>query len=118
MNRKNSMKAQGYKSTGIFAACVVMTFALFCPASANNKTSDSQKDSYLKIYLPREVTVKDNNLSLGQVSIIQGGEPLAAKAGEIALGRISVPGQQIIIDRPMILSRLACNGIPTSKQNT
>ena len=115
MSGKNSTKAQGYKSTRILITCVVMIFALFCPASANNKTSDSQKDSYLKIYLPREVTVKDSNLSLGQVSIIQGGESLVAKAGIIALGRISVPGQKIIIDRPMILSRLACNGIPTSK---
>jgi len=115
MNGRKSTKAQGYKNTGIFAACVVMTFALYCPASANNKTSDSQKDSCLKIYLPREVTVKDSNLSLGQVSIIQGGETLAARAGKIALGRISVPGQKIIIDRPMVLSRLACNGIPASK---
>ena len=114
MSVRKSTKAQRYKNTGIFAACVVMTFALLCPASANNKTSDSQKDSYLKIYLPREVTVKDSNLSLGQVSIIQGGESLVAKAGKIALGRISVPGQKIIIDRPMVLSRLACNGIPAS----
>src|SRR4030065_1655928 len=115
MSGKKGMKTKGYKSTRILITCVVMIFALFCPASANNKTSDSQKDSYLKIYLPREVTVKDNNLSLGQVSIIQGGESLVAKASEIALGRISVPGQKIIIDRPMVLSRLACNGIPTSK---
>ena len=115
MSVRKSTKAQGYKNTGIFAACVVMTFALFCPASANNKTSDSQKDSYLKIYLPREVTVKDSNLSLGQVSIIQGGKSLVAEASKIALGRISVPGQKIIIDRPMVLSRLACNGILASK---
>ncbi len=115
MNGRNSKKTQGYKSTRIFAACVVMISALFCPASANNKTSDSLKDSYLKIYLPREITVKDSNLSLGQVSIIRGGESLVAKAGKIALGRISVPGQKIIIDRQMVLSRLACNGIPTSK---
>jgi len=115
MSGKKGMKTKGCRSTRILITCVVMIFAIFCPASANNKTSDSQKDSYLKIYLPREVTVKDSNLSLGQVSIIQGGEPLAAKAGEVALGRISVPGQQIVIDRPMILSRLACNGIPTSK---
>jgi flagella basal body P-ring formation protein FlgA len=115
MSVRKSTKAQGYKNTGIFAACVVMTFALFCPVSANNKTSNSQKDSYLKIYLPREVTVKDNNLNLGQVSIIQGGESLVARAGKIALGRISVPGQTIIIDRPMVLSRLASNGIPASK---
>ena len=115
MSVRNSTKAKQYNNTGIFAACVVMIFALFCPASANNKTIDSQKDSYLKIYLPREVTVKDSNLSLGQVSIIQGGEYLVAKAGKIALGRISVPGQTIFIDRPMVLSRLACNGIPASK---
>ena len=115
MSVRKSTKAQRYKNTGIFAACVVMTFALFCPASANNKTSDSQKDSYLKIYLPREVMVKDSNLSLGQVSIIQGGESLVARAGKIALGRISVPGQTIFIDRPTVLSRLASNGIPASK---
>jgi len=115
MSVRKSTKALLYKNTGIFAACVVMAFALFCPASANNKTSNSQKNSNLKIYLPREVTVKDSNLSLGQVSIIQGEETLAAKAGKIALGRISVPGQKIIIDRPMVLSRLACNGIPASK---
>jgi flagella basal body P-ring formation protein FlgA len=115
MIERKSTKAQGYKNTGIFAACVVMTFALFCPASANNKTNDLQKDSYLKVYLPREVTVKDSHLSLGQVCIIQGGESLVAKASKIALGRISVPGQTIIIDRPMVLSRLACNGIPASQ---
>jgi len=115
MSVRKSTKAQRHKNTGIFAACVVMAFAIFCPASANDKTGDSLKDSYLKIYLPREVTVKDSNLSLGQVSIIQGGETLAARAGKIGLGRISVPGQKIIIDRPMVLSRLACNGIPASK---
>ncbi len=115
MNGRKSTKARGYKNTRIFTVCVVMIFALFCQASSNNKTNDSQKDSHLKIYLPREVTVKDSNLSLGQVSIIQGGESLVAKASKIALGRISVPGQKIIIDRLMVLSRLACNGIPASK---
>lgn len=115
MSGKNSTKAQEHKDTRIFAACVVMTFALFCPVSANNKTNDSQKDSCLKIYLPREVTIKDSNLKLGQISIIRGSEPLVAKASEIALGRISLPGQKIIIDRTTVLSRLACNGIPTSK---
>ncbi len=115
MSGKNSTKAQGYKSTRIFVTCVVMTSALFCRASANNKTNELQTDSCLKIYLPREVTIKDSNLKLGQVSIIRGSKPLVAKASEIALGRISVPGQKIIIDRPMVLSRLACNGIPASK---
>jgi flagella basal body P-ring formation protein FlgA len=108
-------RSKRYKSTSLFITCVVLTFALFCRASADNKNNDSQKDSYLKIYLPREVTIKNSSLTLGQVSIIQGGEPLVAEASEIPLGRISVPGQKIILDRPMILSRLACNGIPSSK---
>jgi flagella basal body P-ring formation protein FlgA len=92
-----------------------MTCVLFCRAAANNKSNNIQKDFNLKVYLPREVTVKNNCLTLGQVSIIRGGESLVAKASEIALGRISVPGQKIIIDRSMVLSRLACDGIPTSK---
>lgn len=115
MSKKNSTKAQAYKSKGIFVICVVITSALFCRVSANNKTNELQTDSYLKVYLPREVTIKDSNLTLGRVSILRGSETFVAKAGEIALGRISVPGQKVIIDRPMVLSRLACNGIPASK---
>jgi flagella basal body P-ring formation protein FlgA len=115
MSINNNTKTKGNKSIRIFIACLVMIPALFCRASANNKTNQSQADSCLKIYLPREVTIKDSNLKLGQVSIIRGSETLVARAEEIALGRISVPGQKIVIDRPMVLSRLACNGIPASK---
>jgi len=81
----------------------------------NSKADNTKKDSTLQVYLPREITVKESNLSLGQVSIIRGKESLVSKASEIALGRISVPGQKIVIDRAMVLSRLACNGIPASK---
>ena len=101
-------------SIRILIACLVIIPTLFSRASANDKTNESRTDSCLKVYLPREVAIKDSNLTLGQVSIIQGSEPLVAKASKIALGRISVPGQKIIIDRPMLLSRLACNGIPAS----
>jgi len=92
-----------------------MICAILCQASANNKTNNLQKDSALQVYLPREVTIKDSCLSLGRISIIRGKESLVAQASEIALGRISVPGQKIVIDRAMVLSRLACNGIPASK---
>lgn len=115
MSRRRSTRAQGYSSAGILAACVVMTCALFCRASANDKTNDFPTKSGLKIYLPREVTVKDSALSLGQISIIRGNVSLAARANKITLGRISLPGQKIIVDRHMVLSRLACNGIPASK---
>lgn len=92
-----------------------MTCAIFCQASVNSKADNPKEDSALQVYLPREITVTDSRLSLGQVSIIQGKESLVAKASEIALGRISLPGQEIIIDRAMVLSRLVCNGIPASK---
>jgi flagella basal body P-ring formation protein FlgA len=115
MNKNTSIKAKKYKSTSIFVACAVLTLSLFCQASADLTNNDLHKDAGLKIYLPREVTIKDSNLTLGRVSIIQGSESLAVKANEIPLGKISVPGQKIILDRPMILGRLACNGIPTSK---
>lgn len=114
MNKKKSTNIKTLKSMKIFIACLVMVPALFCRASINGKINDSETNPALKIYLPREVTIKDSNLKLGSVSIIRGSEPLAAKAGEIALGRISVPGQKIVIDRPMLLSRLATNGIDAS----
>jgi flagella basal body P-ring formation protein FlgA len=95
-----------------------MTCALFCRTSANTEANGLQKESVLKLYLPREVTIKDDTISLGEVSII-GGNPskggLTAKAIKIPMGRITMPGQEIVIDRSMILSRLACSGIPASK---
>jgi flagella basal body P-ring formation protein FlgA len=91
------------------------TCAIFCLGSAESEADSLKEDFDLKIYLPREVTVKDSSLSLGQVSIIRGDASLGAKAGEIALGRISIPGQKVVLDRPTLLSRLACNGIPPSR---
>ena len=115
MSRRKSKRAKEHKSTRILVTCAVMTCALLCRTSADNKTNDLQKDSTLQVYLPREVKASNSRLTLGQISIIRGRESLVAKASEIALGRISVPGQKIIIDRSMVLSRLACNGFPPSK---
>ena len=115
MNENKSTKVKKYKSTGIFIICAALTFALFCQAGTEIKNNDTEKDSCLKIYLPRQVNINEKSLTLGRVSIIQGSKSLVARASEIPLGRISVPGQKIVIDRPMVLSRLACNGIPASK---
>jgi len=115
MSRKKSTRTQGHKNIRILITCTLMVCAIFCQGSANIKADNTKKDSGLQVYLPREVTIKDSNLSLGRVSIIRGKESLVARASEIALGRISVPGQKIVIDRAMVLSRLACNGIPASK---
>ncbi|MFQ6035755.1 MAG: SAF domain-containing protein, partial [Sedimentisphaerales bacterium] len=95
---------------------VIMTGALLCQGAVSNKTN-------LQIYLPREVTIpalsevegEDSYLKLGRVSIIRGEQSLVEQASEITLGRLSVPGQKIVVDRSTVLSRLACNGIPTRK---
>lgn len=109
------MKIKGHKNTKILVVCSVLVVALLCQVSAENTIIAPQKDFDLKIYLPREVTVKDANLTLGQVSVIQGREFLIAKANNVAIGRISVTNQRVVIDRPTVLSRLACSGIPSSK---
>jgi flagella basal body P-ring formation protein FlgA len=80
-------------------------------AAANNISDYGQKDSALKIYLPREITIEDDSLKLGRVGIILGEESLVTKANEITLGNFSALGQKIVLDRSTILSRLACNGI-------
>ncbi len=108
-------RAHGYGRAGLLGICAIITFSLFCRASADSNAANAQKDFGLKIYLPREVTVKNSTLNLGQISIVRGGQPLAAKANKIAFGRFSVPGQEIVIDRHVILSRLACNGILASQ---
>ena len=114
MSGKISNKIQKHKITAIAVICLVITPCLLCRASVN-KADELQTDSHIKVYLPREVTIKDSNLKLGQISFINGSESLAVKANGIAMGRISIPGQKIVIDRTMVLSRLACNGIPASK---
>jgi len=86
----------------------------FLLISANVNTNAQQSDSALQIYLPRNITIAGDVLNLGQVAIIRGNQLLTAVADKIALGRISKPGQKLIIDRSLVLSRLASNGISAS----
>jgi flagella basal body P-ring formation protein FlgA len=92
---------------------IISVFFLLISASSNANTE--RTDSALQIYLPREITIEDNVPNLGQVTIIRGEEGLTAKAKQVTLGRISAPGQKIIVDRSIVLSRLACSGIPASE---
>lgn len=69
----------------------------------------------LQVHLPREVTVRDSRLRLGQVSAVCGVGPWATTASNIGLGRLSMPGQKLVLDRPTVLSRLASHGIPSEK---
>jgi flagella basal body P-ring formation protein FlgA len=88
---------------------------LFLLASANAKADPVENDSVLRIYLPREITIDSNAPNLGQIGVIRGEEGLALKAAGVSLGEISLPGQKLVIDKHLILSRLACSGIPSSK---
>jgi len=103
------------KTISINLIILVMAATQSCQALASEEPDDLSKDSSLQVYLPREVTIDDVNLKLGQVSIIRGKEPLVGRANEILLGRISMPGQRIVVDSSVVLSRLASNGIPASK---
>jgi len=115
MNVKMSFAIQKCKYWRTFITCLLLICTLFCQSFANIKTADTKEISTLQIYLPRDVAIKNSAIKLGQISIIRGEDSLAAKAGEIALGKISMPGQKVVIDRPIVLSRLTCSGIPTSK---
>jgi len=92
----------------------IMAIVCLVVSPCGRAGNESQDDS-LRIHLPREIAVDSNVPSLGQIGIIHGEASLAVRAGEIAMGRIAAPGQQITIDRLTVLSRLASNGIPASK---
>lgn len=101
---------------------IVIVFVVSLPvlglcgtAQPADDTNIAAGESVLQIYLPRDVTIKDDVITVGKIGIIRGEEPLATKAGHIALGRISVQGQEVTIDRLTVLSGLACNGIPASQ---
>lgn len=94
---------------------ISIILSVFLLASSGSKADSEQKDSALQIYLPRAITIEGDIPNLGQVAIIRGEEGLVCKASKITLGRISLPGQKIIVDRSIVLSRLACSGIPASE---
>ena len=87
---------------------------LFGNILAEEEAITLQGNSGLQIYLPREISIEDDTLKLGEVGIIRGSEELQTKANDISLGRFSVPGQEIVIVRNTILSRLASHGINAS----
>ncbi|MHC4395227.1 MAG: flagellar basal body P-ring formation chaperone FlgA [Planctomycetota bacterium] len=121
MNKRQSTITQNHKSARVLITCTFITFTLLFRASIYAETvnteaiKSSSVQSPIRIHLPREIKIESQNLSLGQIAIVRGEESLAAKAGEIALGRFSMPGQEIVVDRSVILGRLASNGIDASK---
>jgi len=105
----------GAGKTGMELISLLLLLAPLCAASTNSETPRPRVNAALRVHLPREVAVKDKDVTLGGGAIVRGEEAVVTKASAIPLGRISVADQKITVDRPMVLSRLACNGIPASK---
>ena len=79
------MQILKHKNTKIILISSVMVFVFFDRAPANNTIGNPPEDGGLRIYLPREITVKEPNLTLGQVSVIQGIGMGVITAGLIAI---------------------------------
>lgn len=98
---------------------VLVAAGLCLPAAIGYSQSppdpNASEGVWLQIHVPREVTVSQSSLDLSQVAVVRGSPKWATVAGGISLGRISMPGQKVVIDRATILSRLAASGIPADK---
>ena len=67
----------------------------------------------LRIYLPREVRVKGPEVTVGDVAVVRGKQNIVKKVQAINLGRLTIPSQEIVISRAMLLGRLAGSGFET-----
>ena len=99
----------------ILIFCGLFCESSFVLADIQNTETSIGNETGLQIYLPREITIKDSVLLLGQIGITRGPENIMKKANLVTLGRFSVPGQEIVIPRHTILSRLASNSISASE---
>lgn len=100
------------KSGRIITGVLLICCGFNCVFGARKPMAE---DEGLHVYIPRERVIKGSIVDLGSVTMMRGDEVLIAKASGIGLGRFSVAGQQIVIDRQTILSRLASNGFKSSE---
>ena len=94
---------------------VMLLLAVFVVMSGYCFGGAPDSDTGLHVYLPREVILSGDTISLGNVVVLRGDESMTAKARDIGLGKFAVATQQIVIDRQTLLSRLASNNIMGSQ---
>ncbi|MHC4255041.1 MAG: SAF domain-containing protein [Planctomycetota bacterium] len=112
MRTVNFIKIRRPEFAFILIACIMgFVFLLQSQVSADQLS----RDILLKVHLPREVSVQNESISLADIGILGGDEYITLKVGNIVLGKFSVPGQEIVIERATILSRLASNRYSASK---
>ncbi|MDO8303872.1 MAG: flagellar basal body P-ring formation chaperone FlgA [Sedimentisphaerales bacterium] len=73
------------------------------------------EEKLLQIYLLRSTSVNSEVVMVRDVGILKGDEETATKAGAITLCRIGRPCTEITLDKQVIMSRLASNGISASE---
>lgn len=88
----------------IIAAAMAAAWA--CTALA----AGEKRQQPLHVYLLRTVRAVGAQLTLGDLGIIRGDAQDCRKAGAVAMGRAPFSGETVVIDRPMVLSRLAAHG--------
>ena len=93
----------------------IIAIAIFCILFSSFSVAAEMKSEakILQIYLPRQVTIEGEIVRLGRVAVMRGEDSLVESACEIALGKFSVPGQEIVIDKAAVMSLLAGSGINT-----
>jgi len=78
---------------------------------AGQSTGGAEAIATLKIYLPREAVVESERIDLGAVGIIRGEDSAVRRASQVAVGKFSTAGQQMVIDRTTVLAMLASAGM-------
>ena len=82
-----------------------------CAVACGAEIEDRNK---IRIYLPEDKILASEVVELRQIAVVLGDEALVPLVNKIRLGQFSVLGQEIMIDRKTILSRLAGSGIKSS----
>ncbi len=90
---------------------ILLIFAVAAGARAADSVGFTA--SPLRIHLPREIEITNDVPTLSSVAILLGNENTLKQIEPITLGKIAAPGQTIVVDRSVILSRLASAGIDT-----
>lgn len=72
--------------------------------------------SLLQVHLPRTVTVEADAIRLSMISVVRADDKAVERlASEIPMGRSPWSKEELVIDRPTILGRLASQGIQGSR---
>jgi flagella basal body P-ring formation protein FlgA len=92
--------------------CFIFAWVIgICAVACGTETGDPNK---IRIYLPKDKILASEVIELRQIAVVLGDEALVPLVNGVRLGQFSVHGQEIVIDRKTILSRLASSGIKSS----